>query len=348
MGSNIEITMKLKNFCFKSLAVLVSLACALAATEIIIRVLNLAPEVGVISVGRYRLSKNPKIGYEPTPNYEYEGADLYNYNEYRGVSNNLGFRDSDHAIGKAPGSFRVLVIGDSIAFGLLVPEQKNTFTYILEGLLDRRGLHSEVLNFAVAGYNTQQEVWTLIDKGLRYQPDLIVLQYCLNDTEEVNGELMERLEEIAKGGKTVDKNASPSFFLRSATYRFLAFRVFHQKTKKLARAHDLLAQDTVEENFALLGQISKSNNIPVLVAVFPMFHSMANQRLDQYPRIANYSASNGFYHLDLREAFKYVAPGPQHDSVVAYDIYHPTPTGHRIAANAIADFICSNKLYQRK
>src|SRR5262245_12294845 len=91
---------------------LVSLLVALLAAELLVRIAGVAPEVGAVRKGRFQLSRNPKIGYEPVPALHYEGEDLAFY-DYQGASNRLGYRDREHAEEKPPGVFRIVVLGDS-------------------------------------------------------------------------------------------------------------------------------------------------------------------------------------------------------------------------------------------
>jgi len=70
------------------LSIVVSLACA----EVLLRLAHAAPEVQLIQKGRFRLSKNPKIGFEPVPGLEYHGAER-SFLDYEGTSNSQGFRD---------------------------------------------------------------------------------------------------------------------------------------------------------------------------------------------------------------------------------------------------------------
>src|SRR4029079_12487891 len=101
----------------------------------------------------------------------YQGSDLSFY-DYRGASNSLGYRDVEHAVAKAPGTYRIVVLGNSVAAGLGVDRFDDTFPALLERLLAARGRKAEVINLAVSGYNPQQQVETLKDRGLRYRPDL--------------------------------------------------------------------------------------------------------------------------------------------------------------------------------
>lgn len=49
-----------------------ALVVALLVAECAVRVAKLAPEVAVLDLGRYRLSANPAIGYEPVPGVTFE------------------------------------------------------------------------------------------------------------------------------------------------------------------------------------------------------------------------------------------------------------------------------------
>jgi hypothetical protein len=75
---------------------------------------------------------------------------------------------------------RVIVLGDSIAFGLGVSDEE-TFTH----LLDVRENGIEVGNLAVQGYGPGQALLVLLSEGLRSDPDVVVLAFCLaNDFAE--------------------------------------------------------------------------------------------------------------------------------------------------------------------
>ena len=43
----------------------------------------------------------------------------------------------------------------------------------------------EVLSFGVPGYNLDQEIETLRSRALVYQPDVVIVAFCLNDLEGI-------------------------------------------------------------------------------------------------------------------------------------------------------------------
>ena len=82
---------------------------------------------------------------------------------------------------KPPGVFRVLLLGDSQAFGWGLDEA-DTLGARLSGELRGPGAPEvEVVNAGVPGYNTAQEAAWLRARGLAYQPDCVMVLYIGND-----------------------------------------------------------------------------------------------------------------------------------------------------------------------
>jgi hypothetical protein len=100
--------------------------------------------------------------------------------------NQLGFRDPrDYAIDKPPGTFRILVLGDSVTFGHGALSE-TTYPFLLEQRLKawRPDVKWEVWNLGVPGYNTRIELELLRRVGPRYQPDLVVVGFFQNDLSD--------------------------------------------------------------------------------------------------------------------------------------------------------------------
>lgn len=90
--------------------------------------------------------------------------------------NARGYRGRDLALSKRHGQTRVVVLGDSIAFGYGVSDEQ-TFAH----LLDARNNGIEAGNLAVAGYGPGQELLVLQRDGLETDPDVVVLAVCLRN-----------------------------------------------------------------------------------------------------------------------------------------------------------------------
>lgn len=123
---------------------------------------------------RYVADEEIRYDLEPSQVIEDVGA-VYRINA-------LGLRGPETTREKPPGVKRVLVVGDSYAFGLGV-DQDGTVSAALERRLAARG-EPEVLNLGVVGYHTGQQIARLRRDGFGYDPDLIVLLYAANDEVE--------------------------------------------------------------------------------------------------------------------------------------------------------------------
>jgi hypothetical protein len=100
------------------------------------------------------------------------------------TTNGKGLRDTrEFPYAKAPGTLRVLALGDSNTQGYEV-RQDATFSAVLERYLDAHGTPAEVLNAGVSGFGTAEELAYLENEGFKYQPDVVVLGFFANDFED--------------------------------------------------------------------------------------------------------------------------------------------------------------------
>lgn len=174
-----------------------SVAIALLATEILLRRIFLE-QLGTNTIERLRafeegedvpirsahplahivrLSSEPGVIFELKPNLDIE------FGHRRLVTNRHGMRSSrDYAYARTPNSVRIVGVGDSGMFGWSM-EQGEDYLAVLEANLNERedGVLYEVLNLAVPGCNTYQEVEMLRSKGIAFDPDVVVLGWNEND-----------------------------------------------------------------------------------------------------------------------------------------------------------------------
>lgn len=111
--------------------------------------------------------------------------------------NSKGLRDREIPYEKEPGQMRILFLGDSMTAGMQVPLE-GTFAKALEAGLnrDRTGETWEVINGAVNGFGTDNELLFYRLEGYKYQPDIVILGvYLANDIYNNSREL-----ELRTGG----------------------------------------------------------------------------------------------------------------------------------------------------
>ena len=93
--------------------------------------------------------------------------------------NEFGCRGPEIAAKPPPGVRRVLVLGDSVVFGLGMPENE-TVAAKLDWMLDGK-IPTEVINAGVQGYDAVAEARWLEWAGVRLRPSVIVVGVSLND-----------------------------------------------------------------------------------------------------------------------------------------------------------------------
>jgi hypothetical protein len=102
----------------------------------------------------------------------------------------LGLRDSRQSYDKPPGTFRVLLLGDSFVEAVQVAQQDGIAERIEALLNDDPARPVEVINAGVAAYGTGQELLLLDQIGAQFQPDLVVLLFFVgNDLTNNNYKL---------------------------------------------------------------------------------------------------------------------------------------------------------------
>ena len=312
---------------------------ALGLAEIAVRLAGAAPEVALVQSGRFRLSDDPEIGYEPLPNLAYSGEDLGAY-DYRERSNSLGFRDVEHPLARPPSTYRVLVLGDSIAAGLKIDRREQAFPALLEGRLRAAGVPAEVLNFGVSGYDTRQEVAMLRARGLAFHPDLVVVAFCLNDLLSDNP-ILDGLRAQARRRTRVGVTHLNPWLVKSALYRFLRYRALpaaaglvHPGAGRGPRPGED-EEPRPEESLRRLQEMGRRTGFGVLVAIFPRFDDIRHYAQEAlHAEIRRAAEGAGLRALDLLPAFQACAAASAEP--VSVDVLHPSIRGHACAADALA------------
>jgi len=158
--------------------------------------------------GKYWALYNPDLGYRQNPGF--------------GDFNSDGLRD--HEIGPKGDRFRILLLGDSIAvYGDTVDD---TFVGHLRATLRANPAfnQTDVIDAGMKGYTNYQEIVYLKKYGLKFQPDLVGVEFCLNDLFKFlqafrieNGHLVPGTYEYSKEAT----QGAPSGFSRLANKSYL-------------------------------------------------------------------------------------------------------------------------------
>lgn len=272
----------------------------------------------------HRASDVPGLAYELEPGRSLKHA-------RRTITiNSLGMRDLEPRRDPDGELRRVVVVGDSVSFGLGV-EDDEVWPRLLEQRLDEGGGPPvDVLNLSVSGYSSRDEARLLEHRAPELRPDLVILAYFLNDPEtEPVDNLGAYFAEPAwwQHSHLLRKLASVRNQRERARYGNDYFRFLHEGPKWAS----------VPRAFGAVAACAEREGFRVLVAIFP---SLKRKRWGPYPyrdlheRVAAAARERGFEVLDLLPAFEGSGHGPLE---VRADVWHPNALGHRIAADAIHD-----------
>jgi len=142
--------------------------------EVLLRVLPL----GLFRSAPFR-QYDPVIGVSLIPNMRVS----HSRGCFTGLveTNRWGFRDRDRTLEKPPGTFRIALIGDSAVEAVQVqPEQ--VMNIQMEKRFREEGYKNiEVMNFAVEGIGTTQELLLYKERVRQFHPDVVMILFADND-----------------------------------------------------------------------------------------------------------------------------------------------------------------------
>ena len=145
------------------------------------RLAETSPRGRVRFIDVIRPSANDRIIYELLPDLktEYAGQPL--------TTNSLGFRMPEFPLEAQPGTITIVGLGGSIMFGYGVSDGEDFFS-VMAGLLAERYPERtwRCINTSAPSYNVVTKVETLKEKGLRFEPDMVVLEIASNNLDLPN------------------------------------------------------------------------------------------------------------------------------------------------------------------
>ncbi len=272
------------------------------------------------------------LGYETIPNSAF------------GI-NSFGMVGQEHKLKKEQGTYRILVLGDSIT-------EQNWYVEKLQEKLNnshqRLKYNFELWNGGVMGYQVNQYAAYLEHKGLKYNPDMVIIGFCLNDFETLYWVLY-------KDGKGFTIFYNPAvelskifplnFFLfkHSYLYRFFILKVNNLLLKPEGRFHD-----SKTEGFYYLKKIKnicQEKKIALLGVIFPYFKRLSeysDSEMNEYKEMVGVLKILNIDYIDLH---KYIPEEKRYELRSRKDDYiHPSVEGHEIAADVIYKHLLVNCL----
>jgi lysophospholipase L1-like esterase len=259
------------------------------------------------------------------------------------------FRSRHEQVGRRPGVRRVIALGDSFTWGLLLPSSDSAWPARLERALDGGDAGpAEVINMGQRGWGTANEAEFLRRLGWQFEPDLVIVQFFLNDAYESGPDF--RFQEGRRVVLLPDAFAQG--YIRSSALAALVARGVNGLLFGIlfpeSEGADLYAEDApgwrqMRSAIREIGDSARSRNRPVLFVLFPAllpgeWTPETYPAREVYRRVARQAAESGLTVLDLTEAFAAQGGDWQRWWATPYDS-HPNAQAHAVAAAAIAAHI---------
>jgi hypothetical protein len=266
-------------------------------------------------------SDDPLIAHEHAPN---RSARLMGVEV---TTNAEGLRDRDIPIEPTPGRLRVMMLGDSLTFGWGVSIE-DTFSKRIEKLYASDGVSAEVINTGVGNWNTVQQVRYFLTKGYQYKPEIVVLNFFVNDAEPV------------------PESRPPSLLMRHCYLCvFVAGRIdtLRRSFKQVSTWDEyylglygdskspgwLAARDAMKQ----LADYCKANGIRLIIASLPELHDVSDYKFDKITSLVRSTAHD----LDVQfvDLLPSVQQAPSSSLWVTPPDPHPNSLAHKLMASGI-------------
>jgi hypothetical protein len=337
--------------------IILSTLFAITLSEIALRLIGLKPLY--VSPERDRFWKyDSLLGWAHEPGQE----GIFETLQFRTVVriNENGLRDRPHAYERQKGTERILVLGDSFAWGYGV-EESERFSQLLE-----KSLEVEVINAGVSGYSTDQELLWYRDEGIKYETDLVVLVLTGNDVGDNDHLLVNTIyykpkfvledSQLVLKGYPVPKTSPQGRFIyslsqRSALAYFLVQRYFDVRSlygKFRANTDSpgpsASAAGTPTEPFKLtialidqMRELAESKHAKFMIVSTDRWWNYPGEEI--YKDFVTTMQNEGFLVLDVESL-----PGFDPKAMLIPGDGHWNQAGHAFVTEQIRDFIEQNQL----
>jgi len=246
-------------------------------------------------------------------------------------TNEIGLRS--RPIPREKREFRVLVLGNSCAFGIGVDDEE-TWPARLEEML-RRSTGGDVLvmNASVPGYSSYQGKCFLETRGFALRPDLVIASFGFNDASEWSSRSdMQVARALAAGRSGGPLAASRAYLVLRKVVAGVRATETTENTKKRPR----LSPREFDRALVEIRDLCAERNVPVLFLIWPFRKQMEekNDALLAYQRIvAEVGERERVPLIDL------VGPFLEAEGDLFVDNLHANAAGCRVAAEAIVSVL---------
>jgi lysophospholipase L1-like esterase len=328
---------KHREIALKLLFLLFAIILTLAVGEVAVRVISSHTLIYNIEMAKYAKAlkqRDPKGEvshvHVPSRSAHLMGVDV--------TLNSLGHRSHELSKPKTPGTRRILVVGASMTMGWGVSADR-MFTSVLEERLNRTkpfgpDVAFEIANAGVGNYNTYFELKLFQRQYPVVKPDLVVVQYVINDAQP---------RSMGRNNWLLQHSLLADYFFD----RFQHLRFAGGTNKDLFTFYSDLYGDNSDAWKQSLGclaairDIVQKDGVPLVIMIAPDIHDLspdtpfrglyakmesAFQKLD-IPTINSFDEFQKHFGTDVPKLW------------IQSDDPHPNARGHALMADILYDYL---------
>lgn len=270
---------------------------------------------------RFELIDDPEIIFVWAKDYKVPYTDI--------VINEQRLWDKRYTIMKPANAYRIVCIGDSTT----VNSEHPRFIYptMLEDKLNwggRAEIDYQVINGAVTAYNAKQEVAFFKKYTLRFEPNLVIIGYCLNDP-------------FAR--KVLWRKARFKTLRLFSLFYESFFQGSHYNYIKL-HENKRVWNSVVVEPYRELAEICRQKEIPVIAFIFPLLEVLPGiERV--YQQVTALQEELGFWTIDVHSGW---SPTQLEDfRMEEQDEVHVNKKFHRLITRRIIALGLEKKIFPK-
>ena len=328
----------------------------LAMTEVSVRAFKLAPPQTNI---HGNMVPDPYLPFKPRPSSIISGRSKFDEFDYHVEINSVGLRDFERPYKKPEGVFRILGLGDSVAYGGAALFEDTYLRRVERMLNERTGKHPaiEIIKAGVPRYYPEPERMMLEHYGVRYEPDLITISFSSSDVIDT----LQGLSAI-----TIQKSENPGtrelrdtglrdtfLYKHSHLTRLLLNRYIKSKISRPTNWDEIYKPDgmyeeqwlEVEAEFSKIAEITHSIGARLVILYIPDFTVFQRGKERHYPpqRLHAWAKNNNVIFADVTPAMLAA------DETMTTPLYwardrHQTPAGYKVIADTLYKTLAENDL----
>lgn len=242
-------------------------------------------------------------------------------------------------------AFTIIGLGDSIQYGVGYEKEQTYLEQARHALDGRAGKRIDILNMAVAGYNTVQEDAVYKEVADRIKPDLVLVHYWGDDWHQyrfVGGYVVDIGDISADGRLVVRALPLPA---RLSDFLLVHSRLYDQLTRFVldhAPKPDPEYSTSVYAPLAAIQKRAREAGGRLVVLASPRLDSARPKSLDELAQLQEFAATQGIEVVDLTPWL-----GEVESKQVAMDGYHFNAEGHRLIGQRLAEYLLEHDLKAR-